>query len=75
MTKIYGRQRTHLSLSGKALEFYSGTFPLTIVEHDTDDGYMYTIQEPEWNLSRPVSEDQLVRILEAEAEAYEEEGC
>lgn len=74
MTKIYGRQSTHLTLTGKALEFYSGTSPLTIVEHDTDDGFAYAIEEPEWNVLRPVPEDQLIRILEAEADASAEDG-
>ena len=69
MTKIYGLERTHLTLTGKALDFYSGASPLTIVEHESDDGYTYTITEPEWNVTRPVPEDMLIRILEAEADA------
>lgn len=42
-TRIYGSERTHLTLSEKAELLYSNTDPLTIAEIETDGGYVYEI--------------------------------
>lgn len=73
MMKIYGRDHTHLRLSGKAAEYYSGATPLTIIEHEDEDEYTYTIKEPEWNVREPITERQLISWLE-DMQAEEEEA-
>ena len=72
MKRIYGSQNTHLNLTDKAQHFYDVTQPLTIIEHeienDEDDNfdtvYLYSIKEPEWNMTKPVTEDEMVSWLE-----------
>ena len=76
MNSIYGRDRTNLSLTAKANHFYSGTDPLTIIEHEDYDAndepvYTYTIKEREWNVIRPITEDELIRWLEDMDDANE----
>ena len=76
MASIYGRDRTNLILTAKANHYYSGTDPLTIIEHeDYDDNdepvYTYTIKEREWNVIRPITEDELIRWLEDMDDASE----
>lgn len=78
MKRIYGREGTHLRLTGKADEFYSGTDPLTIIEHieideSEEKAYSYTIKEPEWNIRKPITEEQLIKWLEDMQDASEED--
>lgn len=70
MKRIYGAQNTHLNLSEKAEYFYDGAQPLTIIEHEDEDEnlntiYLYSICETEWNMTAPVSENEMVQFLEA----------
>ena len=41
--KTYGNEKTNLELTGKALEVYSNTDPLTIIEKETDGGFIYDV--------------------------------
>ena len=72
MTRVYGRSKTHLTLTGKAADYYAGTDPLTIIEHVTgedDDEYTYTIKEPMWGVTKPITESELISFLEGWADA------
>ena len=64
MMRVYGKQKTKLVLTGKAKDVYSGIDPLTIIEHEDDDGNCtYTIKEPGWNVGM-MAEDELIAWLE-----------
>ena len=46
MKRIYGRQKTSLSLSEEAERIYSVTDPMTIIEHDDGEGNLsYSIPD------------------------------
>lgn len=40
MTRTYGNEKTHLTLTDRAFEAYSNTDPLTIFEHEDEDGVL-----------------------------------
>lgn len=42
--KIYGNEKTNLTLSDKAQEYLDKTDPIRIEEFKTDDGYIYNIR-------------------------------
>lgn len=70
MKKRYGDTSTHLTLTDKALNFYSGSDPFDIYEIEAEDGeYRYTFRafgDPE---SKPMTEAELNAELEAWADA------
>ena len=73
--KIYGKDSTHLTLSGKAQEYYNGTDPLKIVEHmDYDDAgeavYTYDLTDADGTV-KGLSEARLNSELEAMQDALE----
>jgi len=41
--KIYGNERTHLTLTDEAQRIYSDSDPLTIKEYESDNGYIYSL--------------------------------
>ena len=41
--KIYGNEKTSLTLTEKAQKAYSETDPIRIEEVETDDGYIYNV--------------------------------
>lgn len=38
MKRTYGNEKTNLTLSGKALDFYNMTDPITIIEEEQENG-------------------------------------
>lgn len=82
MKSIYGVTQTHINITGKAAKYLAGIDPLTIIEHKLDAGedengralyeYRYTIKEPEWNVTEPITEAELIRLLEAAYDADHE---
>ena len=70
----YGNVRTHLSLSGKAEDLYSGSDPFEIYEYEDEDGnFTYTYRawgNPE---TKHMTEDELNADLEALADAMDDE--
>ena len=65
--KIYGNDKTHLTLSNKAQSAYDFTVPLRIEEIETNDGYTYNISGC---LERyGMNEDDVNQVLE---EMYDE---
>ena len=69
--KIYGSESTHLILSKKAQQFYSGTDPLTIREYDTENGCMYSYSIAGDPFTSLMSAEQLNRDLEQLADEFE----
>ena len=43
MARVYGNTNTHLTLTDKAQKYYELTDPIEITEHETEDGYLYSI--------------------------------
>lgn len=69
MKRRYGDVKTHLTLSAKAQDFYSGASPVSIFELDTPEGYRYTLKlwsDPE---TEPMTADELNAELEALADS------
>lgn len=70
MKKRYGDTNTHLTLTDKALAYYSGADPISIYESETESGeYRYTLKlfgDPE---SEPMTEAALNACLEGLADA------
>ena len=67
MTRIYGHEKTNLTLTEKAYQIYSNTDPLRIVEeeYEDDDGekkYRYFIAA--FFGDKPMTEDELNAFLE-----------
>ena len=75
MKSTYGNTRTHLTLTGKAEEFYNLSDPITIIETEENGVYSYLVlsgNEPMHD--GYMTEEQLVRFLE---DGYDEyiSGC
>ena len=67
MTRIYGHEKTHLTLTEKAYQIYSDTIPLMIIEeeYEDDDGqkkYRYFIAA--FFGDKPMTEFELNAFLE-----------
>ena len=61
--KIYGNDKTHLTMTKRAQAFYDCTDPITIEEIETDDGYLYNVSGV---LERDcMTEDELNAALES----------
>lgn len=65
--KIYGNEKTHLTLSDKAQAYYDVTDPLRIEEYETDDGYIYNITGCFDRYG--MTEEEVNRVLESLADA------
>ena len=67
MKRIYGNEKTHLTLTEKAEQIYSNTDPLRIVEEEYEDDngekkYRYFIAA--YFGDKPMTEDELNAFLE-----------
>lgn len=71
MKKIYGRDATRLVLTKKAQEFYNGTEPFVIYEHETDDGYRYSFKLADDPVSDLMTAEQLNQALESMADCFD----
>lgn len=65
MKRTYGNSKTHLTLTGKALEFYNLTDPITIIETEESGQFMYQVLSG----SEPMhdglmTEEKLIRWME-----------
>lgn len=59
MVRIYGNENTHLTLSKKAEQIYSGNEDI-IQEIETDDGYMYVVKTRGFPIgTKPMTEKEL----------------
>ena len=76
MKHAYGNARTHLTLEGKALDFYNVTDPIRIDEIETEDGeYQYLIYSgADLMHDGAMTEQQLIKFME---DGYDEylSGC
>jgi hypothetical protein len=66
MKRTYGNTATHLILTGKALEFYNMTDPITIIEEETESGeFFYQVLSGKQPMHDGLmTEEKLIRWLE-----------
>jgi hypothetical protein len=66
MKRTYGNEKTNLTLSGKALDFYNMADPITIIEEEQENGeYLYQVLSGRDLLHDGLmTESQLIKWLE-----------
>ena len=66
MKRTYGNEKTNLTLSGKALDFYNMTDPITIIEEEQNDSELLyqVLSETEPMHDGLMTEEKLIRWLE-----------
>lgn len=65
MKRVYGNTNTHLTLSDKAQKYYDLTDPIEITEHETEEGFLYSVLDG-GNVRTDLTEDELNDYLEFE---------
>lgn len=67
MTRTYGNEKTHLTLTNKAFAIYSESDPLDIIEHEDEDGNLtYDVRGIDYidSLSEEEVNDYLERLYD-----------